>query len=138
MIPNHKIGIAVTGKCCYVIRSDYLEMMDLSYQNNIYGQVLHNGHIALELVIKSAISRQRGMHPYGHEIRKLAKIEVNGTQLLIEINKDPTVQKHFNAVYTAWKMHYRYEKKNVPPTEAIRYLNAFKEAYKWTRTKYCQ
>lgn len=117
---------------------DYLKIMDLAYQNKIYSQVLHNGHIAVELVMKSAISRQYGRHPHGHEIRKLTNVEVNGSRLLIEINKDLVDQRHFSMIYTAWKMHYRYIKKNVQPAEAIQYLNAFKEAYKWTRVKYCQ
>lgn len=35
-------------------------------------------------------------------------------------------------------MQYRYEKKQVSQKEAQNYLNAFKEAYKWTKKQYCQ
>ncbi len=88
--------------------------------------------------MKSAISRQYGRHPHGHEIRELTRVKVNGNHLLIDINGDQAAQKHFNAIYAAWKMHYRYVQKTVPQTEAIKYLNAFKEAYVWIKNKYCQ
>lgn len=118
---------------------EYLKMMALAFENNLYNQVLHNGHIAVELVIKSAISKQYKEHPHGHEIQKLIQVELNGAKLFFEINRDPVTQKHFNIVFTAWKMHYyRYIKKSVSLTEANRYLNSFKEAYEWTKKNYCQ
>ena len=50
---------------------DYIDMMELTYFNRIKSQVLHNCHIALELILKSAISKEYQKHLYGHEIRKL-------------------------------------------------------------------
>lgn len=62
--------------------------MELAYDNHLYNQVLHNGHLSIELVLKSAISRSFGRHPYEHQISKLSNIMINGNLLLKEINKD--------------------------------------------------
>ena len=113
-------------------------MMDLAFQNNLYNQVLHNGHIGVELIMKSAISRQKGKHPDGHEIRKLTREEISGSVILLEINRDIATLKQFNKIYTAWKMQYRYESISISRNEAYTYLNAFKGAYKWTKDKYCR
>ena|ERR1700692_3130195 len=100
--------------------------------------------------IKNIGSWLEGMPIYGLSSLQGLSVDLNGKRLLIEINGDPIAQKHFNAIYTAWKMQYRYlqiltdtyryMKKNVPQAEAVRYLNAFKEAYRcrWTKNKYCQ
>lgn len=115
---------------------DYIYMMELAYNSGIYSQVLHNGHIALELILKSAISKEYQKHLYGHEIRKLVAIEVGSVPILHYINRDSQVQIHFNKIYTAWTMQYRYIVKPVSKNEAQVYLTAFKEAYIWTKAKY--
>ncbi len=115
---------------------EYIVMMDLAYQNRIYSQVLHNGHIAVELILKSAMSKQYKQHLFGHEILSLVAVEIYGAPILNEINKDIATQTSFNQIYSAWSMQYRYRVKKVTGAEAGVYLNAFKEAFKWTKTKY--
>jgi HEPN domain-containing protein len=117
---------------------EYLKMMYLAYNNGIHTQVLHNGHIAIELLLKAAISRQYGRHPHGHEIRLLTDQIIGGKTILSEVNSDFTRLGNFTKIYTAWKMQYRYEVKSVAPETSARYLNAFQEAYRWIKIKYCQ
>jgi len=116
--------------------NDYLMMMELAYENKIYTQVLHNGHIAIELILKSAISKEKKEHPEGHELLKLVMTKINGTPVFSELNNDPRIQVYFNQLYTAWSMHYRYESRVVSPAETLDYLMSFREAYKWIRIKY--
>jgi hypothetical protein len=68
----------------------------------------------------------------------LTKEVLSGKQILIEINLDPSIQRHFGIIYAAGKMQYRYIKKKVSKEEATEFLDAFKEAYRWIKNKYCQ
>ena len=115
---------------------DYLKMMNLAFEHSIFSQVLHNGHIAVELIIKAAISREYKGHPKLHEITKLTAITINDSAILIAINSNPETKIHFNKIYTAWTMHYRYEVLSIDKTDAKNYLNSFSEAYKWIQIKY--
>lgn len=115
---------------------EYMQMMDLAFQNNVYTQVLHNGHIGIELILKAVISKQYGKHKTGHDIKKLVKIVVGGSKIRHQVNTDPRMIVSFQKIFSAWLMQYRYLPKSVSQSEAQNYLIAFKEAYKWVKRNY--
>ncbi len=115
---------------------EYFKMMELAFKYEIYSQVLHNGHIAVELILKSAISKEYNSHLWGHEILNLVSVPIKNIPILNELNRDAQTQIQFNKLYSAWSMQYRYRVRPVNKNEAQIYLNAFEGAYKWTKNKY--
>ncbi len=118
--------------------TEYVQMMTLAYDNRIYNQVLHNGHISLELIIKAAFCKYKGKQPYGHDIFRLVGYTINSEPIFKSIHNDPNtnIRNSFSIIYAAWDMQYRYREHRVQELEAKQYLNAFEEAYKWIKTKY--
>lgn len=119
---------------------EYERMMGLAYINGIYSQVLHNGHITIELLIKATYAKNNGgIHPYGHEIIKIAEMPL-GPQIipLTEIIKSDGLKEIFELIASAWSMQYRYEGRSTSQDDALMYLNAYKDAIKWIKSKYAQ
>lgn len=119
------------------IAPEYQTMMSLAYDHAVYAQVLHNGHILIELYIKGALSKDRKKHPWGHSLIHLVGYKVVGVSILESINEASNdIQDAFTIIYSAWEMQYRYKVKRVSQVEAKQYLNAFNEASKWIKKTY--
>ncbi len=116
---------------------DYRSMMKLAFHNHLDVQVLHNGHIAIELLLKAAISKSHRKHPMGHEIATLMEVPVAGQAIHDALVVGSQVYFSFSALYTAWSMQYRYTNHSISRAEALNYLNAFEDAIIWTKNTYC-
>lgn len=116
--------------------SEYELMMGLSFEHKIYSQVLHNGHIAVELLLKAIFSKTNsGTHPWGHDIGKIIEQPLPVEPLFNEI-KAAGLKKDFELISSAWDMQYRYLGRETSPEDAQLYLAAYKEAIKWTKSRY--
>lgn len=106
-------------------------MMEAAYSRKVYQHVLQNGHFAIELALKAALSRRYAKHPHGHQLKRLLGMKINGEKIFTLIKQDPRVYECFRMVASAWTMKDRYSTKSIRPEDAKLYLSAFRVAYEW-------
>lgn len=113
-------------------------MMTLAHNNGVYSQVLHNGHITVELLIKAIYAKNnKGIHPHGHNLVSLVEMPLAPqlTPFYGSIKSDG-LKTSFELISSAWSMQYRYEGRLTTQDDATMYLNAYKEVIKWIKNKY--
>lgn len=116
---------------------EYELMMDLAFGNAVYNQVLHNGHIAVELLLKALHSKITGrVHPKGHDISKLILERPLELNAVFEEIESGDLKISVQLISSAWRMQYRYIKRATDETDAEDYLNAYRDTIKWIKKKY--
>lgn len=118
--------------------NEYETMMTLAFSNGVYSQVLHNGHIAVELLIKAVYAKNNmGTHPHGHNLISLVErpLAPQIAPFYDDIKAD-RLKTTFELISSAWRMQYRYEGRPTTQEDAAMYLNAYKEVIKWIKKKY--
>lgn len=116
--------------------AEYETMMGLAYGHEVYPQVLHNGHIAVELSLKALYARESGgTHPFGHDLGKIVERPLKTGPLFEEI-KSAGLKQTFELISSAWHMQYRYHGRPTDQVDARNHLGAYKEALTWIRTRF--
>ena len=121
--------------------AEYSEVMDLIYQNNQQPgrQILHNGHIAVELLLKALLMKYNDKYPETHEIKVLCQIEIliNKTESsrLYSLLNANGLGPAYKGIRRAWNMNDRYSEGSIGQTEAIEYYKSFKEVLEWIKTQ---
>lgn len=116
---------------------EFSEVMHLIYNNdqNPHRQILHNGHIAVELLIKSFIRKNKVSYPKTHDIETLcqwALTDQNGHSFcLYDRLASAGLLNHYRGIRYAWTMNDRYNSGRTNKQEAIRLYNSFKEVITW-------
>lgn len=120
---------------------EYFYVMDLIYKNdqNPHRQILHNGHIAVELSLKSFIRKNGSSYPKTHDIETLCQWTLTAKEGHSFSLYDKLVQvgllKQYRGIRYAWSMNDRYSRGRINKTEAIRLYNSFKEVITWIQTQ---
>lgn len=118
---------------------EYKRMMELAYRHGLNTQVIHNGHIALELVIKSVLLLKIKEYPRIHEIDYLLDVAMVTASIQEEINmsQNEKIKRAFLVSCSAWDMHDRYNNRhNLSRFSAGRNYICFKECLEWIHQKY--
>lgn len=125
-------------KILYENSLEYETMMELAFTNNIHTQVLHNGHIAIELLLKAMYAKNNsGTHIRGHDILKILEQPLaTNLEPLFEDVKNDNLKETFEMLNSAWSMQYRYERRTTTKTEAEKHLIAYRKVIIWITKKY--
>lgn len=114
---------------------DFIKLADMAITNHMYYQVSHLGHISLELAFKAVYAKQyAGLHPWGHSLLTVASgaFSSGTTSLRREIAADPSINRYYDRIKTAWDMQNRYQRdSSIGYNEATLRLEAYKEIYTW-------
>lgn len=120
---------------------EYFYVMNLIYKNdsNPHRQILHNGHIAIELMLKSFIRKTGASYPKTHDIETLCQwtlTDENGHSFsLYDQLVKAGLQAQYRGIRYAWSMSDRYSCGRTNKNEAIRLYNYFQEVLTWIQTQ---
>lgn len=114
---------------------EYRTMMDLAFDHAVYPQVLHNGHITVELLLKALHAKETGTHPDGHALGFILEQPLK-TEPLFDDIKAAGLKKTFELLTSAWSMQYRYHGRPTEKADAETHLKAYKEAIVWIETRF--
>lgn len=121
--------------------AEYFEVMGLVKNNNYKParQVLHNGHIAVELLLKAMLMKYIGKYPKTHEIKVLCQWDIpdgvgGNTNLFFTIFQS-NYREQYRGIRSAWSMDDRYNAGSLSYTEAEGKYKTFEEVIKWIQTQ---
>lgn len=95
---------------------------------------LQSGHVALELVMKAVISRQKGCHPDGHELNYIAGFDIDGWSIASMMLANRSVSEAFTDVESAWCMQMRYVRVPRSSDDVRSILTTYEAVFKWIQT----
>ena len=121
--------------------SEYDVVMDLIRKNNSpLRQILHNGHIATELLIKSLLMKYKGHYKKTHDLQVLCQYIIDSTSVpekrIFNLLQENGLRDAYRGIRNAWTMNDRYIDGAVNKTEIETKYNNFKEVIKWIQTQF--
>ena len=121
--------------------TEYEQVMELIRKNEApLRQVLHNGHIATELLIKALLMKYLGQYEKTHNLQVLCQYEFeSNTQSIKRIYNlldENGLRNAYRGIRNAWTMNDRYNDGAVNKDEIETKYNNFKEVIKWIQTQF--
>lgn len=117
---------------------ELLELMKASFDLELYYQVNHMGHMAIELAMKSVYSKHNcSMHPYGHDLSEIAIYCYLPTKSIsVDIRQNSQINVPYLFIKSAWNMQKRYMRVLVEKSDAAIYKQYYLEVTEWILKNY--
>jgi len=113
---------------------DFYGDTEVLEHNRRWAGALHSSHIALEILMKAAISKRGGKHPADHRLAVLSHTHVGGWSIASEIRLRPEMSASYSNIVSAWGMQDRYNKVRFTDDDIAWALISYKEVFRWVRT----
>ena len=121
--------------------SEYEQVMELIRANESpLRQILHNGHIATELLIKALLMKYKGHYEKTHDLQVLCQYVIDSASVpkkrIYHLLQENGLRDAYRGIRNAWTMNDRYNDGVVNKIEIETKYNNFKEIAKWIQTQF--
>lgn len=120
---------------------EQIEMAQLALDSKNFNAAIGCSHMALELVMKSAIYKAGGMPPTsavkGHDLLEISKVKIGKKKFLHSaMIADRTIHPLWLIIYNRWDTNKRYEYLELDPLEMDELISNYRRVFAWIRTKF--
>jgi hypothetical protein len=120
---------------------EQMELAELALDSRNYNASIGCSHMALELIMKSAIYKAGGVPPTssvkGHDLLEISKVKIGNRKFLHSaICSDVTILPLWLIVYNRWDTSKRYEYLELDPLEMDDLISKYRRVFIWIKSKF--